>query len=1772
MRLYNTEINRVSNHFIFEDLTLVARKRILGSPNPIEAMKASSAAWKRKGKVLGKNEYDRLKGDSLETLRRSHGVFLKKPVDIDSVLSASVSNEQVRLEMMTLEENNRYRGNIKSKRREKAILRDDPRLGAIRAKQIHSAKRSAKQRESRFQARNRVDDVTGLKIKNKNVTKAKQKVESRHFVGDAQRTKQKSRSIRMRKERATDKFLDRNIARIKHSERGGSGVHPRKKAQIAKRKAFVTQKVKNVIYSENILQAHRTRREKRIAKRKRDRADKKKVLITPESGKIAYFESFRSFVEDLFDSAPKSVLWDAFVDYSVATLNWLYQLYRGTTVAHYMSACMSFLMALGLKIGHSLGWITSFCTFFFEHMRNLKNKILPESLSSHMEFISVLFSRVESSEFVQRVRDLVLSVLSFKLFDKDITRSIYRVIGAPPKGTILEILTAIYNGLIYLVQFGERLLRGEPLSQVLASTDPVTSSMDAVKALLARENMTYSGTPVEGFTDVVDYFHEICELISDMEEIHKTISRLDKNLRWFRLSIDSLYRLKARVDKNFRGGRVAPVAIVLHGPPGIGKSEIIKYFARVFSRTRGREFDESHIFSRTLCSDYMEGYSHQTPIIHYSELGNKVPALIKAQGDPLLPELQSLIDSLPFSANMAFDDKGKMFMTPELILIDTNNKLMNSEYVIADQGAFLRRFEFVEASVKPEFRVSGSVSLDREKSLSAPGHILDRYDFTVTKFIPSSDPKKPREETRMSGDLRDVTIYLSRLFAEHLTKQTRLTARLAQSYEWEIIGFEDEKYHDDEKDHLPDYERVVVNPESFRLPGSGISISDYTSYGLDVFKTFVVVMLLYSLSSLWFTVTPVRRSMIRSFALAIVLLLLFTEHFKVQSLLLTIFVLFLESNSYFDRDYVLSIYAQRKSYLHYLLFGGAYNPFYSTMWFKYAGVATIAISIIALVARMVKYGVKFQSESLVSVSSSGVYEKYNFIEEEMKLMPNRARVKDTEHAVWNTVMDVNLAKIVNTHDARTLDPILTRNLRLVRTGNSVADYELTYIFGVSSTLAVINRHALRADGETTLLVSKNSTRHDFQPDGGREIRVTEQNSYYMGSDLVLFDTGMYHFKDITKHLLADFPTFANATGRFCGSPVKITKTLNGVLSDNKWGDLELPLCFSYDYPSHEPGMCGIPLCIDHNGSSAILGLHVGGIPGSVKAFASPLVRSEIEKGKAVLADKINLIQPHSFHICPEFDTEAPIRKSVFKHETLPYVDYFGKTVGPVMINDKSTNVRAKGHMELSSSLERAGIKKEADFLPPMMKPCKRRNGEYVSPYNNFYRKLNKTAPQLDWEVLGKVVEMYTNRILLLLRERGISAISPLTLDDAINGVDNDPFTRRVNASTAAGFGFAGKKEKYIPLVGETQREPTPELVDRLIEIIQCYREGVTVTPVNKGSLKDEMRPVEKALSGATRVFFITPIDFLIISRKMLSPFYTLMVENGDVFGCSVGIDMHRGADRFIRDLTDFSPFLLEGDYSGYDISTPPDIARAASTVVYNVCKALGYTDLCMKVVNGILSDDLFPMMELCKDLFSKPGVVASGRYATAESNSLRGVIFLMYAWYKNPDTRDFDFFEKVRPVTYGDDVLAAIKEDVLDRFNSVKYGLMCQEYFNMKFTSAAKNEVSSEYETLDTCSFLKRTFSLYTNGKYVAKLDSSSIHRAVQWINPSKVVTECDQTVGCLRSMLYESFFHTDEENFNVVRDAFVLNLTEYHGVGERAAMDLLPTYRNIFVSIFGEE
>jgi hypothetical protein len=1733
-----------------EELPLKMLKRILRSSNPLAVFKETDAILRKDGQSLNATEKSFLVGESLEFLRDSHNIVLR-------------SHEGLNL--------NKNKNKTISDHR-KTPKRDDE----FSRKNINKLLMTDKDSRGRHVAK-----VTFRQ------EKKKEKL-SQHYI-DA-----KNRHLSRQESKDQDPG-DRAVARKKqfHAPRAGRNrEHPLKASHRMKRKEIAIRRVASAIYVQSQIDARSSRRLKRQEKRKRNKQNAKKrlpggPLITPEAMDVSNAAERMCKAYGVLAEEAISDLNDDLYDMFMHLYNWMYQMYRSRDFNDYLSACYSFVTSMGVSPTAISRKIKDLAMYFYTLLCPDTKGIVPEGLSSIIDKVSEVFTAVRSSEFLQRIRDFILSIVSLRVLDKDVASSVITYLGKPVKGSIMDSIDAVLFGIKYLLQFAERLMAGESISHCLSSEDPFTSASKEAKRIIDSENMTYSGIPIPGYIDLVTYYRSIDVIISDITKLLERMSKFDTRREGFAKTLRDLVQLRHRVNMTFQCERTTPVAVVLHGPPGIGKSELIKEFARWYSITRGRDFDETHIFNRTQSSEYMEGYSNSKPILHYSEIGNKNAAYVQQKGDEMLPELQSLVDSLPYNANMAFEGKGKVFMTPELILIDTNNKTMHSGILMHDQGAFLRRFLFVEAHVLSEFRIDGGVGIDPVKSMAHPSPMLDRYEFKVTQYQPTSNPNAPIEVNLCGGSINNIKTFMIDYFLDHLHKQEALRDRLRLE---RGVSKEPEPVLEPivpEAFEVPIVIKSICGAVSKRVPRVVSSnyykatsklkyIGRKVCEGVESGLMWTVgkgLLLIVPNAAATFA-TNLRK--VRVILFILLFLSLVCPYVSVALLtLLFCFSLFVNATraSNWLNSYATDMVYTSTCRLKYLLFGTPYNFFRGKLWNQICVPCLVIFGLAKVISRMysVCNSVTIAPEGRVSnfINTSDSDEEIANIETSLDVKPTRVRVKGTNASIWNDMEPSVLSSIVNTHGVEVLYNTICSNVRLAEIA-SEGRRTRTHILGLCGSYAVINRHCFGSTIAGTVYMSNVKEFSEFDIRDTKKCIVTELNSVYLGDDILIVDMGAVQFKDVTKHLLPDLPFIRFANGSLGNVPLSITLMEGGSLLDPN-GTYMLKNCYMYKFKGHKPGTCGLPLLLDHGDRSAILGIHVGGLDGDCQAFASPLRRDKIMKAIESLKSSFPLIPLHSSPIIPEMQLVSPVKKSPFRYENFHKIRYLGRIEGPIMLNNTSKQKRFPSFFDITCVLNENGIVATETFLPPVMKP-KTVKGHYLSPYNVFLNKVNTISPPLDIEVLTFVVKYFTDHIVKGLAGKNVTFISPVTMMDAINGIEKDDYTRRVNASTASGYGFVGKKSRNLPLMENDLREPSPLIKARIVEMCDKYVSGEACGPMNTGSLKDEMRTKSKVDTASTRVFFITPMDYLILSRMMLSPFYTLLVEFGEIFGAAIGVNMHTGADSLIRELLDFSPLFLEGDYKSYDICTPADVARAASTVVYNVCEALGYTEYSLKIVLGILTDDIFPLMELNNDVYTKEGEITSGRYATTESNCIRGMILLMYAWYKNERTKHLDFFTYVKPKTFGDDVLGTVKEEVAKDFNVMTYSDMCKEYYDMSFTAATKLEASRPFESIETCSFLKRHFVLHPSGKYIAPLDPNSIHKALTWYLPSTQVTFVDQTLSTFISMCYEIFFHTTKEQYDKIRAVLVYALSGLMVTPINDMSNELPTFELLYSRLIDYE
>jgi hypothetical protein len=731
-------------------------------------------------------------------------------------------------------------------------------------------------------------------------------------------------------------------------------------------------------------------------------------------------------------------------------------------------------------------------------------------------------------------------------------------------------------------------------------------------------------------------------------------------------------------------------------------------------------------------------------------------------------------------------------------------------------------------------------------------------------------------------------------------------------------------------------------------------------------------------------------------------------------------------------------------------------------------------------------------------------------------------------------------------------------------GQNVSFTATSRLTGIKGNFALINDHFVRKHLPCTLKVYHS----DDATSSYVCSRIGSEDVIRIGNDASLVRVSSVQFRDITKHFSPGTNLPLHGKGSIGGDAISIAASPNVRIND----DLTIANAYMYNWSNHKYGRCGTPIIMAVNNGCLILGIHCAGAVDLSQpvGICEVVHKANLDMATSKLSGGLMEVNSQSEI---GLDLVDPISKSSFMHLHLPNVTYYGRVNAPVLAFAKSRLVRscwsrgnALGELEevFFSNLEFLRTKV---YVPPLMM-AKWHNGNWASPYNICLSSLNVIKPALDRTRLLTVVDLLVNHIHKGLIAGGITKLNPLTFEEAMNGVVDDPYIRRINASTAAGFGMPGKKKAYLNEIKQDEIfHPNADVRKQVEDILVRFEKGENSESYYKANLKDEPRNRTKVDKGETRVFYSSQFPHLLINRMFLGPLYSLMVSHSSVFCTAVGIDMHRDYHKLFLKMRGFSPFAMELDYKSYDQCMPFDIGWAAASVVEKLCERLGYNEEAMVYVRGCLSDSLFPLVVMLGDVFSSPGLQPSGKAYTAEDNSLRQLIMLVYAWKSIPALSDRDFFQYVMPLTYGDDLVAPVKIDVIDVFNNQVYANLCLELFGMTCTDSQKGSEMPAYLAVENVNFLKRNCKLRMDlNRYCGVLEIDSIFKSLEWTMPSDYVVEYEQATSTMQSALREIFFHVGEREFHNVKEFLLSKLVStFKFVDESWFRERAPNYSVLF-------
>lgn len=1499
----------------------------------------------------------------------------------------------------------------------------------------------------------------------------------------------------------------------------------------------------------------------------------------------------------------------------------LYQLYRSTNALDVAAA----ISRIATNDKYDLKLVQGIHRWFVNEIPGIQTEAKSDTLN---DYFGVL-RRFIDSDLLSKIKVLVVSMMGRHMFSKDTSRKLANYLGnknvnVKAKVSVFELVEHLIETICAAMRIGEGVSQGLPVSDLILKDDPLTSAYIAIDKTLVFKDHLYSGLPCDGRMCRRTFISELEAHEKFLQAVEARMSPLDEKIvkvRSYLIKVVSIKNSEMNIIKS--SFRDAPMGYIVHGVPGGGKSKIVPYIASVHAEVKGRIFNPNQIFTRNPSQTHWEGYlPNAHPYIHYSEMGNKKPERVEKMGDDSLEELTSIVDDMNYTCHMAFEEKGKIQANPELVLVDTNNKFLNFQEACINPAAYIRRFDFVGVSVKPEYQLDGeSKSIDPTKSYAAGGNTLDRYIIHVTSYRAITATKMIPYKSK-TFDIYEFTEFLRDEITERLRQndekhkvfgQTNLVTA-ASPEEWQ--SKQDESVSD--KIELESYVRLKAREKWMYENAWSCCTEIYENFdqhkedaqrGVRVTANFASALTQASLFSFiskavtydsqgfwslfWYGLIgmiPLEWYFIAMFLIAFIYfsaspkkwkacnLAIFVLHrylgFTISLLLLLRYVslnAMPNQHSGYIKNYVIKHFSD-KLWENEELARRRWLVFFNFEEYKVVEPTKSYYKTKALIAGLTSLGAAFVAykctlditmESSNFISEGAVYSDLEKIEDETEATEPYQRIKIEGTNIWQTV-DIQRSHRKTRNSFANISACISKNVMSCKVLNKKGDANITKMIGIKGDIALLNYHNFGDTFENSVMEIYPRGKSPLDETIKTIVNLSALNVVQIGPDVALVRCAGMKFRDITPYITPKKIEKCHAMeGRIGGHDTILQLTRD--VESTTGVKMIFPICYKYQWPEHRKGVCGTPLIADVNGGKHIIGIHCAGEIKGTNSFSVPINMSTINVGIQKLYD----VSPF-LPVCSEslsMDTVMPGKKSCTRFEDLSGIRYMGSTGEPVTFAKKS-KVTPTPYGPYVANL--MGVRmRDGDGLlmgpPPMTSRVVK--GKYINPYNVNVKALSIQKPSLNTRTCVKVINYITNRITSSIDKK----LKPLTLKCAVNGHADDAYLRSMNVNTSSGYGWVGLKREHLPHTDgddDKSREPSEELASRIKVILDGYAKLESVGIIYKGCLKDEARSRAKNAVGKTRMFYISPVEQVIICRMYLYPFYSMMVEKGHIFGSSVGINMFK-PDAFVRRMTNFSELLFEGDYKWYDKSMPIDITQMANSIIYNVLRDSGYNYRALQIVTGILSDNLHILICVLTDIFEVMGIQPSGKYATAEDNSLKNLIMLVYAWMTLPATKDLDFFTFVRPETYGDDLLAAIKDEIKDIFNAEVYSKFCLEHYSMQFTAAIKDAEIKPYQSISESTYLKRTFRYDdVRKRWFAPLDKQSMVKSMYFYIPSNSVSREEQWISTASSFLYELYQHYGEDKFNKMRNQLIQNTSQHYKTSAENLADILPTYNRIDMAL----
>lgn len=492
------------------------------------------------------------------------------------------------------------------------------------------------------------------------------------------------------------------------------------------------------------------------------------------------------------------------------------------------------------------------------------------------------------------------------------------------------------------------------------------------------------------------------------------------------------------------------------------------------------------------------------------------------------------------------------------------------------------------------------------------------------------------------------------------------------------------------------------------------------------------------------------------------------------------------------------------------------------------------------------------------------------------------------------------------------------------------------------------------------------------------------------------------------------------------------------------------------------GYCGAPVLVRTPQGEKVIGIHCAG-DGNTLGFAAVFSRYELHHLAGLdCPDEQGNIK----RVEPADPPCHVVRKSKLKHS--PFYGLFPVTAEPAILSNKSKRLN------------------EGVDLDEVMWSKHNSNHEHCLPEMEMAAQI--FAAQWKQRIPGNIAE-------------------PLSLMEALNGIPN---LDAIDMAQSPGYphSVAGlRKKDFIDVDESGVRIPKDHFVKLVEECAKEIQIGSYKHTTFQTFLKDELRPIEKARAGKTRLVDAGNLEHNTLGRMLFGRMFAWVHgNNGPDIGIAVGCNPDTDWTRYFHTLSE-KKYVWDVDYSNYDASVGSGMYQALKIFL----KEIGFGDLALSWIDTIhVSHHVY-----CGQQFDIEGGIPSGCAGTSIFNSIVNNIAIRAAIlgaYQNPDIEDLCM------VSYGDDVVFSTNQEIKPADLAEWHRDNCT---GMKMTPASKSSVWPESMDWTDIVFLKRKFVADESWPMLIHpvMDTQAIWNSVSYLRQGEI----GDTVRSLCELLWHS-------------------------------------------------